>query len=104
MDAIKSLPKRKKPIHISQILIFLFCLVIGFIMRFLAAGIHAFVLQYSVAPSRYPSAALELATAVRLVRQNAKEWNIFPDQIHIMMLRISPGRMMSFTPASVIST
>ena len=32
-------------------------------MRFLAAGIHAFVLQYSVAPSRYPSAALELATA-----------------------------------------
>ena len=53
-------------------------------MRFLAAGIHAFVLQYSVAPSRYPSAALELATAVRLVRQNAKEWNIFPDQIHIM--------------------
>ncbi len=32
MDAIKSLPKRKKPIHISQILIFLFCLVIGFIM------------------------------------------------------------------------
>ncbi|HNX61248.1 MAG TPA: carbohydrate ABC transporter permease [Candidatus Limiplasma sp.] len=32
MDAIKSLPKRKKPIRISQILIFLFCLVIGFIM------------------------------------------------------------------------
>jgi len=32
LDAIKSLPKRKKPIHISQILIFLFCLVIGFIM------------------------------------------------------------------------
>ncbi len=32
MEAIKSLPKRKKPIRISQILIFLFCLVIGFIM------------------------------------------------------------------------
>jgi len=32
LDAIKSLPKRKKPIRISQILIFLFCLVIGFIM------------------------------------------------------------------------
>jgi len=32
LEAIKSLPKRKKPIRISQILIFLFCLVIGFIM------------------------------------------------------------------------
>jgi acetyl esterase/lipase len=27
-------------------------------MRFLAAGFHAFVLQYSVAPSRYPCAVL----------------------------------------------
>jgi acetyl esterase/lipase len=52
-------------------------------MRFLAAGIHAFVLQYSVAPSRFPSAVLELAAAVRLVRQNAAEYGVFPDQIYI---------------------
>lgn len=53
-------------------------------MRLLAAGIHAFVLQYSVAPSRYPSAALELAAAVRLVRQNAKDFGVYPDQIYVM--------------------
>jgi acetyl esterase/lipase len=52
-------------------------------MRFLAAGIHAFVLQYSVAPSRYPSAVLELAAAVQLVRDNAESWGIYPDKIFI---------------------
>ena len=52
-------------------------------MRFLAEGIHAFVLQYSVAPSRYPSAALELAAAVMLVRENAEKYGIYPNQIYI---------------------
>jgi acetyl esterase/lipase len=52
-------------------------------MRFLAAGIHAFVLQYSVAPSRYPSASLELAASVRLVRENAESWGILPDRVFI---------------------
>lgn len=53
-------------------------------MRFLAMGIHAFVLQYSVAPYQYPSAALELAAAVRLVRQNAQDFGVYADQIYIM--------------------
>lgn len=53
-------------------------------MRLLAAGIHAFVLQYSVAPSRYPSAALELAAAVRLVRQNAIEFAVDTNRVFIM--------------------
>jgi acetyl esterase/lipase len=52
-------------------------------MRFLAAGINTFVLQYSVAPSRYPSAALELAASVKMVRDNADKWGIFPDRIFI---------------------
>lgn len=52
-------------------------------MRFLAAGIHAFVLQYSVSPSLYPSAVLELAAAVKLVRENAESWGICPDRIFI---------------------
>jgi acetyl esterase/lipase len=52
-------------------------------MRYLAAGIHAFVLQYSVAPSRYPSAALELAASVKMVRENAESWGIIPDRIFI---------------------
>lgn len=52
-------------------------------MRYLAAGIHAFVLQYSVAPAHYPNAVLELATAVQLVRKHAGEFNIQPNQIYI---------------------
>ena len=45
-------------------------------MRFLAAGINAFVLHYSVAPARYPSAVLELAAAVMTVRENAEQWGV----------------------------
>ncbi len=52
-------------------------------MRYLAAGIHAFVLQYSVAPARYPSAVLELAAAVQLVRERAEAFSILPNQIYI---------------------
>ena len=37
-------------------------------MRFLAAGFHAFVLEYSVAPARFPTALAELANAVKTVR------------------------------------
>ena len=52
-------------------------------MRFLAAGIHAFVLHYSVAPSRYPCALLELAAAVKLVREHAEDFGVYADQIYI---------------------
>lgn len=52
-------------------------------MRYLAAGIHAFVLQYSVAPSRYPSALLELAASVAHVRNHAREYHVDPNKIVI---------------------
>lgn len=45
-------------------------------LRYLAYGMQAFVLQYSVRPSRFPSAMLELAEAVRIIREHAKEWDI----------------------------
>ena len=53
-------------------------------LRYLAAGFHAFVLQYSVAPSRYPCALLELAESVALVRSRAGEWNIDPERIFVL--------------------
>ena len=53
-------------------------------MHFLAAGMHAAVLHYHVAPSRYPTAALELAWCVQECRRRAGEWNIDPDSIHII--------------------
>ncbi len=52
-------------------------------MRYLGAGMQAFVLQYSVGPSRYPSALLELAASVAYVRSHADEWYIDPDRIVI---------------------
>jgi len=53
-------------------------------MRFLASGFHAFVLQYSVAPARFPTALCELAYAVQTVRQHAAEWKIEENRIYVM--------------------
>lgn len=52
-------------------------------MRYLSSGIQAFVLQYSVAPSRYPSAMLELASAVAYVRTHAEEYYVDAEKIVI---------------------
>ena len=52
-------------------------------LRYLAAGMQAFVLQYSVAPSRYPSALLELAAAVAWVRSHGEKSWIDTDRIVI---------------------
>lgn len=52
-------------------------------MRFLAAGMHAAVLQYSTEPSRYPTAALELAWCVQQCRANAAKWHIQPDAVFV---------------------
>lgn len=53
-------------------------------MKFIAAGMHAAVLHYSITPNRYPAAALEVAWCIQECRRNAKEWNIDPDAIYIM--------------------
>ena len=53
-------------------------------MHFLAAGMHAAILRYHVAPHRYPTAALELAWCVQECRRNAEKWHIRPDQIYII--------------------
>ena len=52
-------------------------------LAFLAKGIAAFVLRYSVAPARYPTALLEVSRAMWLIRQRADEWNINADDIAI---------------------
>lgn len=53
-------------------------------MKFLAAGVQAFVLWYSVEPAVFPMALLELATGVKAIREHAAEWNIDPDRIAVM--------------------
>ena len=49
--------------------------------RFNQMGFHAFVLQYRVAPYRYPAQQRDALRAVRLVRSRAAEWGIAPDRI-----------------------
>ena len=53
-------------------------------MQFLAAGVQAFVLWYSVEPAVFPMALMELAESVKVVRDHADEWNIDPDKIAVM--------------------
>lgn len=47
-------------------------------------GIEAFVVEYRVAPSRYPSPLSDAREAVRVVRKNAETWQINPEKIAVM--------------------
>ena len=49
--------------------------------QFLAEGCQAAVLRYSVLPARYPTALMQAARAMVLLREHAEEWNIDPDKI-----------------------
>lgn len=53
-------------------------------LRLMCAGVHAAVLRYSVRPAEYPTALLEVAQAMALLREHAKEWNIMQDKIVVM--------------------
>ncbi len=50
-------------------------------LQFLAMGCHAAVLKYSVALAKFPTQVSELAMAVKLIRENAKEWHVKEDKI-----------------------
>lgn len=50
-------------------------------LKFLSMGYHAAVLRYSVAPAKYPTALLELAKSVQLIREHADEWHVDRDKI-----------------------
>ncbi len=52
-------------------------------LMFAHAGFNAFVLDYSVAPVRYPAQLLEASAAVALIRKNHLEWNTLPDKIAV---------------------
>lgn len=50
-------------------------------LRFLTAGCNAFVLDYSIAPVRFPAQLREAAMAVRYIRENADELGVSPSMI-----------------------
>lgn len=57
--------------------------------QFLAMGYQAFVLDYSTTPDVWPTAILEVAQAVHMVREYADKWNV--DKEHIVICGFSAG-------------
>ena len=48
---------------------------------FNSQGLHAVVVNYRVAPNRFPSGLSDVQRVVRIIRQNAEEWKIDPNRI-----------------------
>ena len=46
-----------------------------------ALGYHAVVLCYSTEPATYPTALLELATVMKMVKEHSAEWHVKADKI-----------------------
>lgn len=53
-------------------------------MEFLGRGVQCFVLEYSLAPAKYPQQLLEAAASMAFIRQNAEKFNIDSDRIAVM--------------------
>lgn len=53
-------------------------------LRFAGAGFACFVLRYSVYRKKFPTALLELAAAVKYVRENSQELDIDKDRITVL--------------------
>ena len=53
-------------------------------MEYLAAGYQVFCLHYSCGPDVFPRSLMELALAVKTIRENASDWNVDPDKIGVM--------------------
>jgi acetyl esterase/lipase len=53
-------------------------------IRLNAAGVHAAVLRYSVKPARFPTALLQLASSVSLVRAQASRWHVDVRRVFVM--------------------
>jgi acetyl esterase/lipase len=52
-------------------------------MQFNAAGFHAFVLYYSVAPRRHPQPLLDISRAMCIIRENVEEWHTDSNKIAV---------------------
>lgn len=52
-------------------------------LQFVARGYHAAVLYYSVSPAVFPTALLEVAKSVGIIREHAEEWHVIPNKIVI---------------------
>ena len=62
-------------------------------------GIHAFVVDYRVAPHRHPQPLRDAQRAIRTIRSNAEVWKIRPNQIGI--LGFSAGGHLAATAGTI---
>ena len=53
-------------------------------LQFNSIGYHAAVLRYSCKPAVYPTALLEVAKSVQLIREKGEEWGIDTEKILVM--------------------
>ena len=58
-------------------------------MRFISRGFSCFILNYSCAPSRFPTALREAAMAMRFIRSRSDELHVDPN--HVAALGFSAG-------------
>ena len=54
------------------------------VLGMLNAGFNAMLVRYSVAPARFPTALLELATAVKYVREDGVKYGCDPEKVFII--------------------
>jgi len=52
-------------------------------LQYTAAGYNAFVLEYSVAPNRFPKALRDTCRALTLIRKNSANWKTDPDKVAV---------------------
>lgn len=52
-------------------------------LQYNAAGFHAAVLNYCVDPHHFPNPQMDLAEAIRLIRENAEDWSVHREKIAI---------------------
>ncbi|MCH4209873.1 alpha/beta hydrolase [Bifidobacterium sp.] len=52
-------------------------------LKVVGAGYQAFILRYSVWPSVYPTALLQAAEAMTIIRTHADEWHVNPEAITV---------------------
>ena len=57
--------------------------------QFLAMDCQAFVLNYSTAPNSFPTALMELASAVSMIKKHGREWHI--DEERVLLCGFSAG-------------
>lgn len=56
----------------------------GIALKLMSEGICAFILNYHVAPVRFPVALCEALLSLQYIRENSSEWNIDSNNISVM--------------------